>query len=1256
MIVLALVLGIFVINPLYTRIALVRLLSPFGAPPWPKSVQIEMLGSIPKRVPVGERVELKMKLTKGDSASRKARIYYQLNSGPVVQELMTRGTDGVYTASLDAKAEAGKNAGGMKVWMTAGDDRKDIEQIQVLPRLAIQKVEAVLTPPKYVGAREPTVVNLADGAAMLATGSDVALRVTFNKSLAENASPVEIKPVTDPTKAPKFNWQRDGEQQVLAKWTATDSLRFHIQATDVDGFKNTALEEYELIVRPDQNPTVQIENPRRNEERTPVAVVPLQAVAEDDYGVNTLKLVVDRLNDKKHWEVELLRNTAPVQGVAWNKIEGSTERLRFRANYEWDLSKLDASGLKPGDILEYSLLVSDNYKLNGATHPAVTSGKLRITIVSQEQFADIVANELRVAAGQVADILNRQGRAKQETGELAKDTAGKAEFDQADRAVAERLTNQQGTAASQSKQVAGKLDALGQRMSENKSAAQDLRQLTSDVKDLLNNAAENPMKAAANQITSAAQQKADPKANDQQRKQQTDQRNESMNGAIENQQHASEQLQSALDKLGSVGSLSQTIERLRNLLAEQQRISKETQEVGNANLGKRLEEMKPEDRARLEKAAAEQENLAKKTDKALGEMQKLSDQMAKSDPPGAQAMKQAAQTGQQQQVSQNQNRAAQQARQNQQSSAQAAQKQAEIGLTMMLNDLREAERRKLEELSRKLAELQQQVANLIRRQAGHNLDNLTLQGAPVVSKIDPKVIEDLNVKAQREKDHPVPPPELAQLTGGQEQTERNTRDIARAAEEMPNGAEPASNLTRAATKMERAIVSLRAKELAAAYEPPQVEALAALDEAKRVVDRQKNQVDEKKDQQQREAIRAAYVKLKEDQVKLNTETVRLENAPRPNEGKLKREDAVRLGQLPGEQGKLSDRTTALEEDLAALGSIVYIWANKDIVTSMGLVKDDLGKPDTGVVTQAEQTRVVEQLDAMIKSLKVEPLDKKFAQRGGGGGGQCSPKLPAEAELRLLKELQQAVNKSTKVVAAQQKKEDRKVVALGDRQGDLRKLLDEIIQKSSQGQIKLPKEPDNKDQLPEEANKEDVDNQELDQELLGQKTDAERIEKNANLIGDRMARSRQRLALNKDPGKVTQVIQERIVIDLDKLIEESRQQQASGTPQQQQNTNAQKQAAPRATGVVVQNPKDGKGQSKPNRGTTPAANSSAPGQTSTQTNLSQEIKESGAEWGRISPRLRDAVIEGSSEQIIEKYRKFVEDYYKGVSQQGTEQRQ
>jgi hypothetical protein len=1243
---LLLLLALVIVGPLYTHIALSRLFSPFSAPAWPKRTQIELLGSLPARIPVGQRFDVRMKLTKGDRAGAKALVNYQLDGGPLQQEYMTRTPDGTYVASLDAKADPGKAAGAMKIWMTSGDDRKNLDPITVLPRLAIARVEAVLTPPKYVGesARAATV-NLAEGPAITAAGSEVALRVVFNKALAAG-TPVKLQPVTENSKLPQMTWDRAGDAAVIGKWLAGESMRFHVLATDVDGFQNSALEEYELIVRPDQNPSVQIENPRRNEERTPVAAVPLQAVAEDDYGIQSLKLVVDRLgNNKKHWEVDLVKSAGAVDGVTWSKLDGSGDRLRFRTTYQWDLAKLDPAGLKPGDVLEYFLQVTDNFNLNNQTHAPVPSGKLRITIVSQEQMIDLITNKMRQAAAAIKDIHGRESRTREETGDLIKDTGSKPKFDPQDQAIAERLTNQQATAASQAKQVSGKLEAIRQELEENKSPAKDLSDLARDVRDLLNSTAENPMKDAAAQIAKGAQ------TNDPAK------RGETMKSAVANETKAESNLQNAMDRMGSVGSLAQTIEKLRDLLKAQQEVGKATSEVGQKNLGKKPEQMTPEDQKKLSDAAGEQQKLAARTDAAMAEMEKLAKQMEKSDPSASEAMKQSAKTGQQQQVSANQSKAAKAARQNQQAAAQGAQKQAELGLQLMLNDLREAERRKLEELNKKLAELQEQIGNLIRRQAGHNLDNLALQGGDRLAKLDAKTRDDLIAKSAREKDKPSNSPALPAQTTSQEQTQRNAADIAHVAEDMPQGAEAASDLTRAASKMERAIVSLRGKDLPGAYEPPQVEALAALVEAREVVDKQKEEAEKKIDEQNKETIRQAYVKIREDQDALNKETARIDAAPKLPDGTHRREDTLLLNKLPGDQGKLSDRTQELEEGLSAVGSIVYIWANKDIVSSMNEVKDDLGKPATGVPTQAEQARIVEQLDAMIKNLAIKPPERRFEERenggGGDGGGQQGPKLPTEAELKLLQDLQRAVNKSTKTIDAQPKKDNQKLLALGNRQGELRNLLDETLKKASGGQTKLRPEPDNKDQLPEEAKAEDVEKQELQDALLNDKPDAEQIEKDVLIVGDRMARSRQRLALNNDPGRTTQIIQEKIILDIDKLIQQAQKQSrmAQGSPKPGQGQGMKQPGQ----GQVKNAGNEGQKQpgQRSTQGATAAAQSSSPGAEARQQDLSSQIKQSAAEWGKISPRSRGAVAEGASENPIEKYRQYIDDYYKGVATRGTE---
>jgi len=169
---------------------------------------------------------------------------------------------------------------------------------------------------------------------------------------------------------------------------------------------------------------------------------------------------------------------------------------------------------------------------------------------------------------------------------------------------------------------------------------------------------------------------------------------------------------------------------------------------------------------------------------------------------------------------------------------------------MMLNELREAERRKLEELSKKLAEIQQQVANLIRRQAGHNLDNLSLQDKPV-DKLDPLSHRSAD-QGERVKDHLPAQTPLPQLTSAQKD-ERNTRDIAQTSkvfqrrrafvEPVQSRDEDAASDRRAAQQGTRARVRSAAGGC-----------LAALVDAKQIIDEQKAKVDQKLDEQKKEAV------------------------------------------------------------------------------------------------------------------------------------------------------------------------------------------------------------------------------------------------------------------------------------------------------------------------------------------------------------------------------------------------------------------
>ena len=128
---------------------------------------------------------------------------------------MSRGSDGSYAASLDARVDSGKDAANLKVWMEAGDDRMEIAPITVVPRLMIKSVQATLSPPPYVTNQKATVVDLSTAPAMAADGSRVSLNIIFNKPLAKNSS-VDLVPASDEMHAPAVQWHSDASARSAA--------------------------------------------------------------------------------------------------------------------------------------------------------------------------------------------------------------------------------------------------------------------------------------------------------------------------------------------------------------------------------------------------------------------------------------------------------------------------------------------------------------------------------------------------------------------------------------------------------------------------------------------------------------------------------------------------------------------------------------------------------------------------------------------------------------------------------------------------------------------------------------------------------------------------------------------------------------------------------------------------------------------------------------------------------------------------------
>lgn len=1249
------------------KIALNRLIG--GNADWPRRQEIQIDG-IREKVAADQKLQLKVRLTKGDNAGIKATVFVKTESGQIFRQIMTRDKEGTYSAAVDARGPK------MTVWVEAGDNQTAPQVVTVVEPLRIRNVSAVVAPPAYVKTG-PANYNLSQAPATVVRGSTVSLRVEFNKPLAALV-PVELELVKAAPKegeaasaAPAgaltgLKWDPAPENQAQPRFEALNSVRFRVKAQDIDGLRNAALEEYEIVVRPDQFPTVIIESPRRDEERTATAFVNLEILAKDDFDIATMTLMVQRVGVQQA-DQQAKPHSWSIPLTGWTASASAGERRDFRLAYKWELGQLDKADLKPGDVLQYFVRVTDNYDYNGTKNPHADSGKLKIVIISQETLNTQVMEELKNVADQVRVAKARQDTVKAETKALTDNNKEKKQMDPADRAALSRISDQQSKIASQTKQIAGRVSETERRLEENRAENNELKDIAKDVKNTLNDTAENPMSQASRELGKASE-KSDPKQSqdqkgnpDPQRQQQNaSDRQSAMQNAQSKQQQSSEQLDKALAKMNNLGNFENMIQKVREALKNQQDLSEQLKDLGKETIGKKENELTKEQKQKLDDIAKKQGDQSKKTDDLTKALDKAAQQSQKSDPTGSQAMQQAAKTSQQQQVSQSQSQAAQQAQQNQQAQAQAKQKQAELGLQMMLDQMREAERRKLEKLTAELQKLQELIANLIRRQAGHNIDNLRIQDTPAVLKL---ISDELLAKAERVKDKQPAKPDGNGLGNSQTTTERNTRDTVKVAEDLPKGgAEISGLLTDAARRMESAIISIRDVKLPEAYDPSQVKALVALEEAKKKTDEALAEAKEQQENADRETLRQAYEKIRDDQVKVNDETARIDKSPRLPDGTYKREDSVSLAKLPGTQGQLSDRTKKLEEDLSALGGIVYVWANQDIVKSMNEVKKDLAKPTTAKPTRAEQARVVEQLTAMIDSLKTKPKKSEFENPGGGGGqggGQPpKPKLPSEAELRLLKALQQAINRSTNVINSDpaDRKDKPKLVGLGGRQGELRNLLDQLLQKASEGQVKLDPEPDPKNtkELPEEkATVDQIEDQEFKDWLKGAKPGDDQMADDVKMAGQRMARSKQRLGLDHDPGTTTQKIQDRIIANLDHLIEQARQQQAQASSKPGKGQPGKKpEPGDGKEGQQETGNQPGK-QSQPNRGSQAAQNERGGGTQDNTANLSKEIMEKASEWGKLTPRERDAIIEGASDKVIEKYQNFTRKYYEALGKKATE---
>ena len=524
--------------PEFLRIATNHLVG--GSEPWPRSTDIEMVTPLPRRVPAGQVISVR--LTDRKHNARKAVVEYSFDNGRqwVKKEINSTDVDGNFACDIDtleAAAQGDKGAASMKIRLSAGDDQRNVN-VEVVPRLELSDVTSAIKPPAYAN-QVLALQNITSSRVVpVVRASDVELRFSFNKPLQSNTA-IYLDPAGSAA-LPEVEWSLSAPNIAVAHFRASKpasrakapadeiySWRFTVRAVDEDGFENNLTPVYGVDVRDDRMPSVSIKVPIAEEDRTPAAMVPIEATAEDDFGLEAVQLVVNRLSHRQaatrpaaegkalpvpadagpqHWIIDLHKRGADSPDFSLTPGAGSADEQRFELKYGWKLTSLADANLRPGDELEAYLQVKDNYALPDIEpheHEFVRSNKIRIFIISDEEWSGRVERVLADMRQRIGSIKSDQESIRDQDKAQADETAQKQKFGDAERTTVSRLAGEQSTAESQTKQDARELHDLLKKMAENNSPEQGTKEVVKRVSDQLEQTAEGSMKQATSDLNQA---------------------------------------------------------------------------------------------------------------------------------------------------------------------------------------------------------------------------------------------------------------------------------------------------------------------------------------------------------------------------------------------------------------------------------------------------------------------------------------------------------------------------------------------------------------------------------------------------------------------------------------------------------------------------------------------------------------------------------------------------------------------------------
>ncbi len=1048
-------------QPLLSSIALKRLFLPYGSAQWPQRTHLSLIDSeTPRKVAQGEPFTLSVAVRKGERAPATARVTYRFDDGETTTEPLRAVAGGIFQGRLESVERA------FSFSVSAGDDTRSIRDIAVavVPPPVLKDVTIQLVPPAYTA--EPPQ-RLAPGNTLVRAleGSRIDVTATANKPI-ETASLHLGESVSK--EAIRFNPART---HLAIQFVAGTSGPFWFELRDTEGFKNREVTRFDLRSMRDEAPRVVIDDPSNDRDVPPQAKVPVTFTVDDDFGIQSASLLYKAAaggseatqvvalplwDSKDHpdaqrikhqtvrydWELGPLKLppgsiiTFHAEARDFDNLKGpnlgKSREIRLRIVSDEDIARqlddtrreireetariLAMQNMAQTPVDEALRLLSKTDNVGKAERENLKNAEMiqrqvgnRVTSRTDgldqkiRRFLDDLRNfrvpnpdaqkqmeEMRAGVDRIRE--NHLGPAEQGLTHASKNLD---EAESAKGASPSAPPNPQGEAAkAQSKPSAESAKGTQKSGDNAKASGKKANSPSNNMKG----AGESSKNGESGRDEKGGDQTPQAKDGDPEgsKRDYTEIARKALQESKASQKGIADELQKMLDGLSEFETYRGVVKDAQNLLKEHEQVMKQTAETSAkpALAGKTPEQLSPEQKGELGNLASRQNNIARGLQGLQERMAEMGKRLEDSDPLASSALKETADQSRKKGTSGKIGDASDRLEKNQMGEAKAQQEQARRDLKDLIDSIQNRRERELARLVKELKNAEEELAKLRNRQT----ENLK--------------------KTQEAKKNPNAKERADQLKKLAKEQAEIQNELKRQLQRLKklNADNAAQAGDRAAARMSKAQENLDQDQGEQAGQEEQ-EALADLQDAEDEVRKARREREEQLAMEQLSKMGDQLKSLSERQAKMSTDIASFEKLRADKQGKLTIAQRTGVRDLGQVQAGLKDETGELIEKLE--GAPVFGLTLKRAAEGMQTAAQRLQALKTDEETQRAARAASHRFEQLINSLKPDAPkqggqkgDQNGDQDGGGGSQGGGDGIPATAQLKMLKALQEEINERT----------------------------------------------------------------------------------------------------------------------------------------------------------------------------------------------------------------------------------------------------